>query len=412
MSNFQVKPAKREQIKLRIALAGVSGSGKTEGALRLATGIGGKICVIDTEDRRSLYCADRFQFEHIEFGPPFTVESFIEAIEIAEDIADVVIIDSLSHEWEGEGGLLEDVSNTAGNAFTAWKTATPRHQRLIEKIKRCKSHIICTMRSKEAYEIVENDNKKKVPQKMGLKPIQREGMSYEFTVLLNIDISHKATGDNDHTGLFPYNVWKEITEDTGKRLREWAESGIVYTPPEQTTAPAKSAPAKAEPAPQGDDAKGKDPYYLLENFGKAKKAMGDDTYYKLLEKAFRETAVELMYNAVMKSIKEDGLLHANMIPVPVRKKVLVKMGELHKAQTPPPAPTEPAKPVDPMFAQNSSDPAVAFENKLKDAGLAEDFGWWMGESGIESIKDLFINKPGLVPIANEWYKEKMQKGTL
>jgi len=238
MTNFKVREAKREQLKLRIALSGVSGSGKTEGALRLATGIGGNICVIDTEDRRSLYCADRFQFQHIEFVPPFSPESYIEAIEIAEDIAEVIIIDSLSHEWEGEGGLLENVSNTPGNAFVAWKPVTPRHQRLIEKIKRCKTHIICTLRSKEAYEIVDEGGKK-VPKKMGLKPIQREGMSYEFTVLLNLDISHKATGDNDHTGLFPYNDWQEITINTGKRLLEWANSGEVYIPPAPASPPAK-----------------------------------------------------------------------------------------------------------------------------------------------------------------------------
>ena len=107
---FKIQKAVKEQLKLLIALAGPSGSGKTYSALRIAQGLanGGKILVVDTEAKRSLQYANKFQFDHIDFAPPFSPERFTDVIEQGEKEGyDVIVIDSISHEWSGQGGILD-----------------------------------------------------------------------------------------------------------------------------------------------------------------------------------------------------------------------------------------------------------------------------------------------------------------
>lgn len=232
MSMF--KKAERKKSKLRLALCGVSGSGKTLGALMIAYGIGGKLAVIDTENGSAALYSKKYPFMGIELSPPFSPARYIEAIKNAEKEGyEILIIDSLSHAWFAEGGVLDIVdkttkSSSSKNSYIAWKEGTPEQNKLVEAIIRSGMHIIVTMRSKESRDIVENNGKKTVV-KMGLDPIQRGGISYEFTTVLDISVDgHIATSSKDRTGIFDGQHFL-IEENTGKNLLDWLNEGIDIT---------------------------------------------------------------------------------------------------------------------------------------------------------------------------------------
>lgn len=197
MSSF--KKASRKQLKLRMALIGPTGSGKTRTALMIAAGLGKRIAVIDTEERSASYFVGAKgvpEFEVCELDH-FEPRSYVQKIREAESEGfDVIIVDSLTHAWSGKGGALEMVDNAArkpsngGNNFAAWREVTPEHNALVEALVRCKAHLIVTMRAKMAYDVVENERGKKVPVKIGLSPIQRDGMEYEFSVICDLDTDH------------------------------------------------------------------------------------------------------------------------------------------------------------------------------------------------------------------------------
>lgn len=182
------KKAERKQARLRLALAGPSGSGKTLSALLLATGLGGKIAVIDTEHESASLYAEYADFDVMSLGAPYSPERYIDAISSAEAGGySVLIIDSYSHEWIGAGGCLEINDAIAkqkykGNTWSAWNETTPRHRKLVDRILTSPLHIICTMRSKT--ETVQGEGKKII--KLGMKSEQREGSDYEFTVVLDL----------------------------------------------------------------------------------------------------------------------------------------------------------------------------------------------------------------------------------
>jgi hypothetical protein len=229
MSTFQ--KATRKKAKARIGLVGPAGSGKTYSALQIALGIGGKIAVIDTEHGSADLYAHMGDYDVAPIHPPFTVKKYLDLITEAEKVYDIIIIDSLSHAWAGTGGLLEEVDKRAGsgNKFAAWRDITPMHNSLIDAILQSPAHIIATMRSKTEYVIEENDKGKKVPRKIGMAPVQREGMDYEFTLVFDIDQSkHFAVASKDRTGLFD-GTCEKITLASGEQLREWLDSGD--TPP-------------------------------------------------------------------------------------------------------------------------------------------------------------------------------------
>ncbi len=219
------KRAERKRAKARIGICGPSGSGKTMGALKVAFGLGEKVAIIDTEHGSAELYAHIGEYDVAQIIPPFKVEKYVELIEAAGQEYDVVIIDSLSHAWAGQGGLLEKVDNTPGNKFAAWRDATPLHHRLIDAMLKSPAHIIATMRSKTDYVMEENGKGKQAPRKIGLAPVQREGMDYEFTVVFDVDQSkHVATVSKDRTDLF--NGFCEVlTESHGAKMREWLESG-------------------------------------------------------------------------------------------------------------------------------------------------------------------------------------------
>lgn len=234
MSMFQ--KATRKKSKLRLALIGPSGSGKTYSALELATGMGGRIALIDTERGSGDLYADRFVYDTLQLEPPFTPQKYIQAIKAAEDEGyGVVIIDSLSHAWAGEGGILDihdniTKSSRSSNGYVAWKDVTPQHERIINAILGSSLHVIGTIRTKTAYEVVEDERGKKAPKRIGLAPIQRQGMEYEFTCVLDLAVdSHVASASKDRTGLFDGQHFV-ITERTGEQLLEWLEAGDEPAP--------------------------------------------------------------------------------------------------------------------------------------------------------------------------------------
>lgn len=229
MFNFQ--KAERKKSKLRLALCGVSGSGKTTAALMIAKGLGGRTALIDTENKSASLYADRFDFDTIDLEAPYSPDRFIQAIEAAEQQGyDNVIIDSMSHEWVGSGGCLEindmlGKTKYKGNSFGAWGETGSRHIKFLEKIVTAKIHVIATVRMKSEHV---QDIKTKRVNKVGMKYEMREDFEFEFTSVFNIDREgHYAISSKDRTQLFTDEPFV-ITEATGTLLLEWLNSGKNY----------------------------------------------------------------------------------------------------------------------------------------------------------------------------------------
>lgn len=220
---MQLRKASRQKAKLRIGLAGPSGAGKTYSALLLASGITSwdKIAVIDTENMSAdLYC-DLGDYQVLPLKAPYAPERYIEAIRTCEQAGvEVIIIDSITHEWDGVGGCLE-IQDKLGGRYQDWAKVTPRHRAFIEAILTSSCHVITTVRSKQDYEMT-NDNGRLRVQKVGLKEVTREGFEYELTLSLNININHLASCSKDRTSLLKDRADFVITPEFGKELLEWA----------------------------------------------------------------------------------------------------------------------------------------------------------------------------------------------
>jgi hypothetical protein len=225
---MEIRKAERKKAKLRLGIAAPSGAGKTFGALQMAFGLGGKVGLIDTEHGSGDLYAHLGDYDIISIEAPYSVSKYTQAIKAFEEASySTIIIDSLTHAWAGDGGLLDKQGKLADrgtNSFAAWRTITPEHNALVDAMLRSPCHIIATMRAKQEYVLETNDKGKQTPKKVGLAPVQREGMEYEFTVMLDIDMHHVASASKDRTGLFDGQLFK-ISEDTGKTLLNWLETG-------------------------------------------------------------------------------------------------------------------------------------------------------------------------------------------
>lgn len=221
---MQLQKAERKQAVIKLALQGPSGSGKTYSSLLMANGLVGNwnhIAVIDTENNSSHLYSHLGNFNVLNLSEPFSPERYIEAIETCEKAGmKAIIIDSISQEWEGNGGIIETHGNMAGNSFTNWNRVTPRHNAFVQKMLQSPCHIVATVRSKQDY-VLTDKNGKMVPEKVGLKGVTRDGMDYEFTVVLDLDIKHQATGSKDRTGLFSNPMPFLISESTGNKIKIW-----------------------------------------------------------------------------------------------------------------------------------------------------------------------------------------------
>ena len=240
------RTAQRSKAKLRLGISGPAGSGKSMSSLLMAYGITGdwsKISVIDTENNSADLYAD-YRHNGIEIGvfnvcpisTPYTPEKYIAAIKECEDAGDsVIIIDSLTHAWAGEGGLLDkkgqiEKSGRPGvNSWTAWRDITPMHNRLVESILTSKCHVVATLRAKMEHVQEKDPTGKTVVKKIGMNPIQRDGMEYEFTVFIDVDQDHNATSSKDRTSLVDGLVFRPGV-DTGKNFLAWLETGADKAP--------------------------------------------------------------------------------------------------------------------------------------------------------------------------------------
>ena len=170
----------------------------------------------------------------INLEAPYSAARYLEAIDLAEQSGvEYLVIDSLSHAWTGEGGLLDvqgNVAKRSGNSYTAWREVTPLHNRLVDRILQCAMHVAVTLRTKTEYVIEDNGSGKKTPRKIGMAPVFRDGVEYEFTIFFELDQSHAAAATKDRTGLFDGQYFL-IAPETGVRIHEWL------------------AGAKSEPAP-------------------------------------------------------------------------------------------------------------------------------------------------------------------
>jgi len=219
--NFQLKQTERKQAKIKLALKGVSASGKSMSALLLAKGLCNgdlsKTAVIDTENSIELY-SNIGKFNVLNLSQPFSVERYIQAIETCEKAGmEVIIIDSISQCWHY---LLQLHGSMLGNSFTNWQKITPLHNAFVQKIQQSPCHIICTLRSKQDYLIQTKEGKTTI-EKIGLKAIQRAEIEYEFTTMLDLNIAHQAKATKDRTSLFMDKPAFVITETTGKDILDW-----------------------------------------------------------------------------------------------------------------------------------------------------------------------------------------------
>ena len=227
---MEILKAARKRAKIKMALQGPSGSGKTMSSLLISYGLCGdwsKIAVIDTENHSAELYSHLGEYNVINIAAPYSPEKYQEAIKLCEKSGmAVIIIDSISHEWEGSGGILDLHSSMAGNSFTNWSKLTPRHNAFVQSILQSSCHVIGNIRSKQEY-VLQEKSGKFIPEKVGLKGVTREGMDYEFTIVLEIDIKHNATSSKDRTEIFTNKPEFKISVDTGKLILQWCNSGTA-----------------------------------------------------------------------------------------------------------------------------------------------------------------------------------------
>lgn len=233
--------AVKSQAKLRMAIIGPSGSGKTYTALTIALGLvgDGRIALVDTEHGSSKKYADDFSFDVMEMDPPFHPDRFTQAIEEAVKLGySVIVLDSLSHAWNGTGGLLEIVDGfatkmKAKNTFAAWKDATPIQNRLIDSIVRNDIHIIATMRSKHEYVIeqIERDGRvTNMPRKIGTAPVQRDSFEYEFDIVADMDLEHNLIVSKTRCRALDGQVISKPTAKVAEVIKSWLSDGVAPPP--------------------------------------------------------------------------------------------------------------------------------------------------------------------------------------
>ena len=228
---MQLRQSERRKAKIKIGLQGCAGSGKTYSALLLAKGLTNndysKVAIIDTENGSADLYAHLGNYNVLSLTPPFTPENYIKAIEVCENAGmEVIILDSISQSWEE---LLDYHSSLAGNSFTNWAKVTPRQNAFIDKILQCNAHVIATMRTKQDYVLNQKDGKF-IPEKVGLKAVQRNDLDYEFTIVFDVDIKHFAVSSKDRTGLFMDKPEFKISAETGKMILDWCNEGAEKVP--------------------------------------------------------------------------------------------------------------------------------------------------------------------------------------
>lgn len=263
---MEFKKAQREQVRIKVSISGPAGSGKTMSSLLMAYGltraefpniseeeVWDKICIIDTESGSgALYVGKQVgptkigAYNTIQLSPPFEPSVFVDAIHMAEQHGmNVIIIDSLSHAWAGVGGALDQqgkIAERSGNSWSAWRTITPQHNKLVDAMLQSPAHIIANMRAKMEYQQITNEQGKKQIKALGMGVVMKDGIEYEFGVAFMLDYDHVANSTKDRTGLFDGKYFV-IDANTGKLMYQWLSSGAVPAQPQvPAPAPVPTAP--------------------------------------------------------------------------------------------------------------------------------------------------------------------------
>jgi cytidylate kinase len=241
---MQFKPADRRQARLHLAIIGPAGAGKTYTALRLASALGKKVALIDTERSSACAYASDFKFDVCELDDHHP-NTYIEAISMADAAGyDVLVIDSLSHAWAGRNAALELVDKAtqrskSANAFAAWRNVTPLHNNLLDAMLSSRCHVIATLRAKMAYAQEKDSKGKTVIRKVGLQPLQRDGLEYEFDIVGDIDLEHNLVVTKSRCSPLAGAVIHKPGEELAEALLRWLD------PPGATPLPDPEAPLKA-----------------------------------------------------------------------------------------------------------------------------------------------------------------------
>lgn len=247
----------RTKVKLKVAISGPSGSGKTYSGLLIAKGLGGKIALLDTENGSgSLYAGlpEMPEYDVLEMHAPFLTNKYVQAINAAvKEGYNVLVIDSITHQWAGEGGIIdrkdkEQMAKPSANSYTLWAKYTPEHEQFKQAIVQAQIHIIATVRSKQDYILTENEKGKQAPKKVGMAPVQRDAVEYEFTTVFDMSMEHYATVSKDRTHLFDGEAFRpDVT--TGEKLLAWMSSAADAPAPKSSTSKSNASPAQSPTGP-------------------------------------------------------------------------------------------------------------------------------------------------------------------
>lgn len=237
---FEIKKATKTQARLRMAIHGPSGCGKTYTTLRISTSLCKRVCLIDTECGSASKYADKFDFDVIELTDDYNPERLVEMLKyIAGQGYDGIVVDSMTHFWNGSGGFLELVDNEVkrmkakGNkpdSFAAWKAIDPVYKRMVHAMHTSPSHVMVTLRAKTEYAKVEGDNGKTKIQKIGLAPEMRDNFQYEMDVEGMLDLEHNLAIGKTRCEALDGMVFTKAGEDVAGILRGWLSSGAPAAP--------------------------------------------------------------------------------------------------------------------------------------------------------------------------------------
>ena len=227
--------AQKHGTHIKLAITGPSGAGKTFSALRLARGLtdNGRIAFIDTENESASLYAGEFDFDVTNVEAPYNIDKLVKPAKyVLKNDYDVLIIDSASHFWNGVLEYKTKLDKRGGNSFTNWSEANTHYDLMLRAILFSKIHVIVCMRSKIEYVLQENEKGKFTPRKIGMAPVMRDGVEYEFTTVFDLDIAHQAQASKDRTQMFSDHIF-QLTEQTGIQFREWLSESDTAEKKEQ-----------------------------------------------------------------------------------------------------------------------------------------------------------------------------------
>lgn len=232
---MQFTKATKAAAKLRLALIGCAGHGKTYTALAVATALGQRVAVLDTERGSASKYADLFPFDVLALDD-YAPQTYCAVIRAAEAAAyDVLVIDSLSHAWVGKGGVLEMHDNATkrqrtANSYTAWRDVTPQHNALVDAMLQANLHVVVTLRAKTKYIIETAENGRQAPRKVGLEPVQRDGLEYEFDVVGTLTEENDLIISKTRCPALAGKLLSKPGADFAATLRDWLTDGVAVEP--------------------------------------------------------------------------------------------------------------------------------------------------------------------------------------